>query len=361
VALVAGRLEAQGVVSPAIAGVLDAYPLAHGVSTRDRALKDCSACHSDDSRVADAWPIAGYLPGGVPPAPPEKPRVGLAGTVGPTPSGGLALQRRVVAPAGLHLLGFSRQGTSNTIGFLLFVAVVVGVALHALGRLLLGRWRSGEAPARHGGKKVYAFSLYERIWHWTMALSGAALILTGLEIHRAGSPWLLSLPAAVAGHNVFAAVLMANAFLSLFYHLTTRAIVNFIPEPKGFLRRTLEHVSWQSRGIFFGGAHPAHVEGEKLNPLQQVTYLGLLNVLFPLQIGTGLAIWAVGAWPEVASAIGGLAVVAPLHNLGAWLFLAFFVMHVYLTTTGRTVGDHLRSMVTGYQEVDGGAHADPAP
>jgi len=30
------------------------------------------------------------------------------------------------------------------------------------------------------------FGRYERLWHWTMALSGIALIVTGLEVHGTG-------------------------------------------------------------------------------------------------------------------------------------------------------------------------------
>jgi thiosulfate reductase cytochrome b subunit len=143
-----------------------------------------------------------------------------------------------------------------------------------------------------------------------------------------------------------------NAFLALFYHLTTAAIRNFIPHPKGFLANAFEHMTYQARGIFYGESHPRNAAGQKLNPLQQVTYLALLNVLFPLQIVTGALIWAVGKWPAVANAIGGLHYVAPVHNLGAWMFLTFFVLHVYLVSTGRTPTDHLKSMITGYQHVD---------
>jgi thiosulfate reductase cytochrome b subunit len=100
---------------------------------------------------------------------------------------------------------------------------------------------------------------------------------------------------------------------------------------------------------------PSNAPGQKLNPVQQLTYLALLNILFPLQIVTGLLIWAAGRWPEVATALGGLGFVAPLHNAGSWLFLSFFVLHVYLVTTGRTPSEHLESMITGYRhvEVDG--------
>jgi thiosulfate reductase cytochrome b subunit len=182
-----------------------------------------------------------------------------------------------------------------------------------------------------------------------MALSGIVLMGTGMAVH-AGSRWPIALPAAVTAHNASAVVLMVNAFLSLFHHLTTLAIRQFIPHPHGLLERTLDHLEYQSRGIFLGDPHPHH-PGHKLNPLQQVTYLALLAILFPFQIVTGLLIWAVGHWPSVGAAAGGLQIVAPLHNLGAWLFLAFFVLHAYLVTTGHTVGAHLRSMITGWQTV----------
>jgi len=38
--------------------------------------------------------------------------------------------------------------------------------------------------------------------------------------------------------------------------------------------------------------------------------------------------------------------------LGVVLFLSFFVLHVYLVTTGRTPTEHLESMITGYQPVE---------
>jgi thiosulfate reductase cytochrome b subunit len=351
--LVAGRLRALGVTDPIVDGTLDVYPLAHGISTRDRALRDCEACHAKDSRVSrDRYPLAGYLPGGVPPRPGERARVELAGTVVPTLDGGLEL---LSAPgstlAGLHVLGHSRQGVTNTLGFALFLAVFVGVSIHGFARILF-RSRHLTAAPHAPTERQYAFGRYERLWHWTMALSGVVLIVTGLEVHRGEGLRLMELPTAVAVHNTFAVVLMLNGFLALFYHLATAAIRNFIPNPHGLAARVLEHMSYQARGIFYGESHPPNAPGHKLNPLQQITYLALLNVLFPLQFVTGALIWTVGEWPSWAAPLHGLEVVAPLHNAGAWLFLSFFVLHAYLVTTGRTPGDHLRSMVTGFQDVE---------
>ena len=63
-------------------------------------------------------------------------------------------------------------------------------------------------------------------------------------------------------------------------------------------------------------------------------------------------IWLVGTYPSFAAMIGGLGVIAPLHNLGSWMFISFLVAHVYLATTGHTVLAHVRGMIDGYEEVE---------
>jgi thiosulfate reductase cytochrome b subunit/mono/diheme cytochrome c family protein len=346
-ALVAGRLAAAGVADPQIDAATEVHPVTHGVTTRDRALRDCDACHAAGSRLSQPFAVAPYLAGNVGPRPPSGGGLDLAGTIASTAGGAIEVQRTPGAsPGGLHVLGHSRQARTNLLGFLLFAAVSLGVAAHGAARWVMRR-RAGARPAGHQAvEKEYIFGKYERLWHWTMAGSGVALIVTGLQVHNPDWSWPVSLPVAVGLHNAFATVLILNAATAAFHFAVTRSIRHFIPQPEGLLKRALDHIQYQSRGIFYGDPHPHH-PGHKLNPLQQGTYLALLVVLFPLQILTGLFIWAVGNWPE----LGGLGVVAPIHNLGAWLFLTFFVMHTYLVTTGNKVTDHLRAMVTGYQAV----------
>lgn len=352
VAAVEARLRELGVLDPHIDGVMEVHPLAHGLAGRDNALRDCGACHGEDSRLSGDYALAAYVPGGLPPRPPDGgTRVELTGTVGPAAGGGLVFRRDPDAlPGGLHVLGRSRQAATNAAGFAIFALVFAGVVIHGAVRLALRRRRPGAASAVRL-EPVYAFGRYERLWHWTMAISGLVLVLTGLEIH-AGMRAPFGLATTVSLHNAFAVVLIVNASLSLFYHVATATIRTFIPTPHGLLARVLEHLEYQTRGIFRGGPHPGQPPGQKLNPLQQISYLVLLNLLFPLQIATGAGIWAVGHWTSVAAALGGLSVMAPLHNLGGWLFLSFFTLHVYLVSTGRTLGEHLKGMITGYQMVE---------
>jgi thiosulfate reductase cytochrome b subunit len=196
------------------------------------------------------------------------------------------------------------------------------------------------------------YSLYERIWHWFQAGGILALMLTGLGIHNPDWLPLAGFAAAVRVHNALGFLLIANAFLGLFHYLVTGAIRQYLPEPKDFVSRSGRVAAYYLRGIFRGEPHPLEKRPERrLNPLQQVIYLAILNVLLPLQMVTGLAVWGAQRVPEAVGAIGGLAVLALIHTLGAWLFAAFAIMHVYLTTTGPTPLAHLKAMLLGYEEI----------
>ena len=154
-------------------------------------------------------------------------------------------------------------------------------------------------------------------------------------------------------HNVVGFILLINAVFSLFYHLASGEIKQYLPEPKGFIGRSIAQAMYYSKGIFEGARHPiAKSHDHKLNPLQQVTYLAILNMLLPAQIITGTLIWGAQEWPEIAQLFGGLPLLAPIHTLLAWAFAAFIVMHVYLTTTGHTATAGIKAMIEGWDEVE---------
>jgi thiosulfate reductase cytochrome b subunit len=236
------------------------------------------------------------------------------------------------------------------VGALFFVGVLLGVVGH--GGLRLYRTLRQPKPPIHL-KEVYMYAVYERFWHWLQTFAIVLLLFTGLIIHRPDLFGIFSFRYVVLVHNILAALLVINAALSLFYHLVSGQIRQFIPRPYGFFDNAIVQVKYYLRGIFKGDEHPFEkIPEKKLNPLQQVTYFGILNVLLPLQIITGALMWGVQQWPQAADLFGGLPFLAPFHSLVAWLFASFIVAHVYLTTTGATVFEDIRAMVTGWERVE---------
>ena len=207
-------------------------------------------------------------------------------------------------------------------------------------------------------KRVYMYTLYERIWHWLQVLLIGLLLITGIEIHWPALH-LFGFQRAVELHNVLAFIMIANAFLSLFYHLTTGEIRQFLPEPRELFGLMAKQARYYLQGIFRHQPHPlARDPKRKLNPLQQITYLALLNILLPLQVVSGLLMWGTQSYPGLLEPLGGLGWLAALHTLVAWLLFCFIIAHVYLTTTGRTPLALIRAMITGYEDLP---QSEPQP
>ena len=93
----------------------------------------------------------------------------------------------------------------------------------------------------------------------------------------------------------------------------------------------------------------------KLNPLQAVVYLGFKLVMAPMIILSGLLYLyykILDANNIVIVSDIPLDVIAAIHTLGAYLIMAFAVVHVYMTTTGHSLTANIKAMLTGWEEVD---------
>ncbi len=348
--LIAQRLAALGLKNPHIEGRVRPYSVSHDVAEKGWALEECTACHNTQSRLTRPMQLAPYVPAGVEPTFVKDTNVVKTGRM-VKKEDGLYLQPDPKA-YGLYIFGHDRIPIIDWFGFLLFVGVILGVSGHAALRIYAAKRRKHA----HAGsvEEVYLYTPFERFWHWLQATTIGLLLVTGLLIHRPDFwPALSNYRYLVPIHNVSAALLILDASLSLFYHLTTGAIREFIPKPRGFFDQAIQQVRYYTYGIFRGEPHPFEkVPGRKLNPLQQVTYFGLLNVLLPLQMLTGLLMWGEQYWPDAIQKIGGLHTLAPIHSLVAWLFASFVVGHVYLTTTGLTPLEDIRGMITGWERIE---------
>ena len=346
-AAVKARLAKLGLQQVRMEGQVQPFSINHNVTRGEHALNDCQVCHTGASRVTQGLRLAGFAP--VLPAFDANNNVTGSGDLVRQNDGALFYQPAPVRDA-LYVFGSSRLSWLDGLGALAFAGTLVGVTGHGVRRYLAFRKR----PHGHTSTtRVHMYDAYRRFWHWLQAISIVALLLTGLIIHRPDLFAVFSFSAVVSLHNILAALLVINAALSLFYHLATERMQEYIPRPYGFFDDAIRQTKYYMSGIFRGEPHPFEKRpDDRMNPLQKLTYFGILNVLLPLQIVTGALMWGVQKWPEAAGALGGLPLLAPFHSLVAWLFASFILAHVYLTTTGATPLEAIRGMVTGYEEIE---------
>ncbi len=345
------RLTQLGLHNPRIMGEVQPYSINHTVTNGEWALRDCQACHTENSRLTQSIQLASFAPGGVTPSFVSDTNTNFSGEIVTTADGALAYQPN---PGGgsLYVLGQDSVPWVDVVGILAFLGTLGGIVLH--GGLRIRSARLNPQKGHHVRvEQVYMYHVYERLWHWLQTAAIVLLIITGLAIHKPDFFGFLSFRGMVLVHNVVAAILGLNAAFSLFYHLVSGEIRQYLPEPRGFFNQSITQALYYVQGIFKGADHPFEkTPDKKLNPLQQLTYFAILNVLLPIQGITGILIWGAQRWPNIAESLGGLPFLAPFHTLIAWLFATFVVMHVYLTTTGHTPLAGIKAMMLGWEDVE---------
>ena len=88
----------------------------------------------------------------------------------------------------------------------------------------------------------------------------------------------------------------------------------------------------------------------KFNVLQQKAYLGIMFVLLPAQMISGVFLWKVKGYSDYIHLLGGIRIIDTIHVLFFFFFASFLVVHCYLATLGHTPLAHFKAMLTGYEE-----------
>ncbi len=196
-------------------------------------------------------------------------------------------------------------------------------------------------------RRVMVFSRFERFWHWAQVGLILTLLFSGFAVR--GLHRIVDFETAVTVHTWAAIALIVLWIFAIFWHLTTGTWRHYLPTTQGLWRVA----RFYAYGIFKGEQHPYRkAYWRKHNPLQALAYLGLKLVLFPAIWLSGLAYLLYSFWEGVPNAGVALGWVATVHLLVAYAILAFVVIHVYLLTTGHSFVEHVKPMLTGFDEVD---------
>ena len=193
-------------------------------------------------------------------------------------------------------------------------------------------------------KTVKIYTRFERLWHWSQAILIIALGFTGFCVH--GTYRLQTFEEAYLLHRLLGWALVILFIFAVFWHFTTGQWKQYLPTRQ----KISKQVRYYTVGIFRGELHPYEkTTSIKLNPLQRITYLGFLILIFPVMATTGLMMIF---YDQVRMVIPiPLEWLAFIHTVAAFLLVTFFIVHVYMTTTGHTVFENIKAMITGYEEV----------
>ncbi len=193
---------------------------------------------------------------------------------------------------------------------------------------------------------VKIYTLYERFWHWSQAALIFTLAFTGFGLH--GTHGFMEFQAAVELHTTAAVLLIVLWLFTTFWNFTTGNWRQFLPKRGGMLA-VIKYYAW---GILFSTKHP-HMKTlrHKQNPLQALAYLTFMILIGPALAATGIVYLLYDFWNVIPDAGFYFRVVVFLHTAAAFLMVAFIIIHVYMTTTGKTIFAYIKTMITGVEDV----------
>ncbi len=208
-------------------------------------------------------------------------------------------------------------------------------------------------------KKVYLNTLTIRLWHWINALIVIILTVTGIQLRAPGIDafpksvglWVPDYDAAVLIHKYFGYALAASFVFWIVYILFSGS----------FRKHYLFHLSdvplmgkqayYYMIGLFKGEKNPFVPSEGKFNPLQKLTYGIVMPVIVLTLVVTGILFSDIFYFREAIENLGGIRLLDAIHVIAAYLCVLNFLVHLYMTTTGHHVLDHIKSMIVGYEEV----------
>ena len=198
--------------------------------------------------------------------------------------------------------------------------------------------------------KLQVFKRFERMWHWSQMVLIFTLIFTGFRVH--GTHEFISFNQAVTIHTWAALILLVIWAFAIFWLFTTGEWRHYIPTGSNLFKVA----KYYAFGIFKGEQHPyIKTYRRKHNPLQALTYLMVKTVIFPAIWISGIAYLLISFGFTDLVSIFGINVVeftATVHTIAALAIVVFVIAHVYLLTTGHSFIEHLKPMITGYDDVE---------
>ncbi|MFZ5652323.1 MAG: cytochrome b/b6 domain-containing protein [Bacillota bacterium] len=179
-----------------------------------------------------------------------------------------------------------------------------------------------------------------RLLHWTYAPAVLAGVLSGFYITR---PSLFfgfrSMDSARKTHFIAQYLLLFSYLARVYYGYVTKNYSEIIPGRKE-LSDTPEFLKYE---LFLTKKMPKF---PKYNPGQKVLFTSLALVL-PVQIATGLALYAPEKFQKAARLAGGLNPLRKMHYLAALAIASMTCGHIYFALTHGL--KKLKSIFTGYE------------
>jgi thiosulfate reductase cytochrome b subunit len=200
-------------------------------------------------------------------------------------------------------------------------------------------------------KRIYLHPLPLRIWHWVNALMVILLIITGIE---ARIPGIAALPAnstALLVHRYAGWAMVISCVFWFVYSLISGNLQRYYVIRKRDLQGIFGQAKFYLFSMFRGEENPFRPSPEeKFNPLQKLAYGTIMCIFTGVLVVTGLLFSDIFFFRKYILLLNVMRVLDAIHVIGAYVFVLYLVVHIYMSTLGPGASSHIKAMILGYEE-----------
>jgi len=200
-------------------------------------------------------------------------------------------------------------------------------------------------------KKIYLHPLPLRIWHWVNTLLVLLLIITGIQLRIPGIAALQPHNTPLLIHRWVGWAMAASCVFWLVYSLMSDHLSRNYVIRRRHLKGTFRQARFYLFSMFKGEENPFRPSAEeKFNPLQKLAYGAIMGIFAPVLVVTGVLFSDILFFRKYILLWNVVGVLDAIHVIGAYVFALYLIVHIYMSTLGRTASSHIKAMIVGYEE-----------
>jgi thiosulfate reductase cytochrome b subunit len=164
---------------------------------------------------------------------------------------------------------------------------------------------------------------------------------------------LISMEASVSLHKICGIGLTINYLLFFIGNILSGNGKNYIIHLRGLFKKIIIQVKYYITRSWKRTEPPFPITSEqKFNPLQALSYTKVMYIGVPLLFITGLGLMFPKIIIEKIFGVSGLLLTDITHMAVGFILFLFMLVHIYMSTLGKTASGSFRAIITGWQELE---------
>lgn len=197
-------------------------------------------------------------------------------------------------------------------------------------------------------KKITIYPLWTRIWHIINGLLFLLLLLSGTSLHFG----LLSLNFSLKLH-IFSGISITIAYLIFFAaNILSGNIRHYFAKHEHFFKHLKAEYKYYLWNIFLKQRTQNNPEKNKFSIVRQIINAKLMYFVLPLMILTGILMLVPDVIDKSFFQVSDIWVISLTHTIFGYILTIFFILHLYLGTTGKRVSEFYIAISKGWIEFD---------